>query len=111
MGASQGPETAALIGNCYDESDPMNELPILATLVLGFLGVIFSVLNQNKRFDDSVMNQNRRFDDLKEMLEIRFDQIDRRFDEIERRLQRIENKLDNHEARITRLEEPLIRTR
>ena len=84
MGASQGPETATLIGNCYDESDPMNELPILATLVLGFLGVIFSVLNQNKRFDD-----------LKESIYHRFDHVDRRFDDVERRLERIENRLDN----------------
>ena len=47
----------------------MNELPVMVTLVLGFLGVIFSVFNQNRRFDD-----------LKESINQRFDQVDRRFD-------------------------------
>ena len=70
----------------------MNELPVIVTLVLGFLGVIFSVFNQNRRFDD-----------LKEAIYQRFDQADRRSDDIIKRLERIEDKLDNHEVRIVRL--------
>ena len=76
----------------------MTELPILVTLVLGFLGVIVSIFNQNKRFDDV----NKRFDDIK-------DSMNRRFDEVLVRLDRIEDKQDTHEHRIMRLEEPMIR--
>ena len=76
----------------------MTELPILVTLVLGFLGVIVSIFNQNKRFDD-----------LKDSMNQRFNAVDRRFDEVLVRLDRIEDKQDTHEHRITRLEEPMIR--
>ncbi len=76
----------------------MTELPILVTLVLGFLGVIVSIFNQNKRFDDV----NKRFDGIKDFM-------NRRFDEVLVRLDRIEDKQDPHEHRIMRLEEPTIR--
>ena len=69
----------------------MNDLPVIAILVLGFLGVIFSVLNRNSRFNDLKESMNQRLDDIIS------------------RLERIESKFDNHETRITRLEEPLIR--
>ena len=76
----------------------MTELPILVTLVLGFLGVIVSIFNQNKRFDD-----------LKDSMNQRFNAVDRRFDEVLVRLDRIEDKQDTHEHLIMRLEEPMIR--
>jgi len=83
----------------------MNDLPILVALVMGFLGVIFSIFNQNHRFADLKESINHRFDEV----DRRFEQVDKRFDEILGRLVRIENKMDNHEQRITRLEEPLVR--
>lgn len=83
----------------------MSELPVIVTLVLGFTGMILSVLNQNRRFDDLKEAMYQRFDQIDK----RFDAVDRRFDAMDRRLERIENKLDNHEQRITRLEEPLVR--
>ena len=83
----------------------MTELPILVTLVLGFLGVIVSIFNQNKRFDDLKDSMNQRFNAVDRRLEA----VDRRFDEVLVRLDRIEDKQDTHEHRITRLEEPMIR--
>ena len=83
----------------------MTELPILVTLVLGFLGVIVSIFNQNKRFDDLKDSMNQRFN----AVDRRFEAVDRRFDEVLVRLDRIEDKQDTHEHRILRLEEPMIR--
>ena len=83
----------------------MTGLPILVTLVLGFLGVIVSIFNQNKRFDDLKDSMNQRFN----AVDRRFEAVDRRFDEVLVRLDRIEDKQDTHEHRIMRLEEPMIR--
>ena len=90
----------------------MTELPILVTLVLGFLGVIVSIFNQNKRFDDLKDSMNQRFNAVDrrfDAVDRRLEAVDRRFDEVLVRLDRIEDKQNTHEHRIMRLEEPMIR--
>ena len=63
----------------------MNELPIIVTLVLGFLGVIVSIFNQNKRFDE----MKERFSDLRDAVKDLRDSMNHRFDEVYVRLDRM----------------------
>ena len=69
----------------------MNELPVIVTLILGFLGVIVSIFNQNKRFDD----MKERFNHLRDAVKELRDSMNYRFDEVCARLDRMEDKLDS----------------
>ena len=49
----------------------------IVTLILGFLGVIVSIFNQNKRFDD----MKERFNDLRDAVKKLRDSMNHRFDD------------------------------